>query len=170
MPKIRITSGGDLRVFEPFDDPCEEDVELALDVDVVSVELSPAAVELMVEPVACEVVEAFKTIGGKLDCVGIIATVLKSGLEVDVTAVASGPMVTGWLKIAQSSAIAEKVTVQPEHCSSCYIVRKHTLLIRHIARGHCTVIEPFDVHVICTETCPLTRRIVSHLCKEQVGR
>jgi hypothetical protein len=50
-----------------------------------------------------------------LDVVGIIATVLNSGFDVGEVAVASGPIVTGTLKMAQSSAIAEKVTVEGEH-------------------------------------------------------
>lgn len=49
--------------------------------------------------------------GGKLDWVGI-NTVLNNGLDVEVIAVASGPMVTGTLKMAQISAIAANVSAK----------------------------------------------------------
>lgn len=72
--------------------------------------------DVLLEPEPSPEVEMSVTfrIGGRLDCVGI-ATVVSIGFDVVVRIVASGPIVMGTPKIAQSSATTENVSMHGEH-------------------------------------------------------
>ena len=93
--------------------------------------------------------------GGKLEKDGI-ATVLNNEFEVDVAAVASGSIVMGMLNIAQSSATAEKVAAQSELTLLARRGLERTVLVSGVARCNGAVVQSSDVHVVVTETCPLT--------------
>ncbi|KIW71608.1 hypothetical protein PV04_03751 [Phialophora macrospora] len=124
-PKIRPNLDGEQSRLKSFDDDWEGEaaVELELvggatavggELSAGDVGLSCVAREPVVDPGTTELAEALDNTGvetaGKLDCVGI-PTVLNNGLDVDMDAVASGPMVIGTPTMAQSSATAENVTV-----------------------------------------------------------
>jgi hypothetical protein len=124
-PRIRPNLGGEQSRLRSFDDDWEGEAAVALELvggaTAVSGELSAedvwlscVASEPVVDPGMSELAEALEKMGvetaGKLDCVGI-PTVLNNGFDVDMDAVASGPMVIGTLMMAQSSATAENVSV-----------------------------------------------------------
>jgi hypothetical protein len=117
-PRIRPNLEGEQTRLRSFDDDWEGEAAVALELvggaTAVGGELSCVASEPVVDPGMSELAEALEKMGvetaGKLDCVGI-PTVLNNGFDVDMDAVASGPMVIGTLMMAQSSATAENVSV-----------------------------------------------------------
>lgn len=119
--------------------------------------------DVLLEPEPYPEVEMLVTfsIGGRLDCVGI-ATVVSRGFDVVVRIVASGPIVMGTPKIAQSSATTEKVSVFGEYGVALINARLvlwasvPTLLVRIVTRSVGAIVHPLNIHIVRAETGPFT--------------